>query len=524
MSAEYRALVAGIEQLVAAGRLEAAEPALQRLVQIEPREAHAWGLLGLLRLRRGEPAAAAAALGRAHELDRRNPQYLNLLGVAEAEQGGIDAGVARLGKALRLKPDYAEAHYNLGKLQVKRGDLDAALVAFRRAVAIEPRYPGARYYLGKVLTDLGRCAEAIEVLERAVTDEPANEWCPVQLARALAAVRGTDAALEALASAAARLPGSALVRRTHAHALLAAGRLAQGWDEYRHRAVIGESGRELLPERWPADLAGRSVSVVWEQGLGDILFFLRYAVVAKSRGASVGVQVPAKLVPLLRRVAPFDRVIDERTAPEPSALVAYAGDLPFVLGVDIYTAPFALSAEPSRVLAWRERLAAFGPGPYLGVAWRAGTDFSLGREFGRSLQALAKAVDLGAIGAAVRSWPGTIVSLQREPRAGECDALARAVGRPVLDAAGTSDDLEDALALLAGLDEYAGVSSTNVHLRAGLGLGGHVLVPYPPDWRWGGASDESPWFPGYRVHRQRPGEAWARVLEPLARLLAERAS
>jgi len=32
-------------------------------------------------------------------------------------------------------------------------------------------------------------------------------------------------------------------------------------------------------------------------------------------------------------------------------------------------------------------------------------------------------------------------------------------------------------------------------------------VPFPYEWRWG-AEGESPWFPGWSVHRQSPGRAW----------------
>ena len=35
------------------------------------------------------------------------------------------------------------------------------------------------------------------------------------------------------------------------------------------------------------------------------------------------------------------------------------------------------------------------------------------------------------------------------------------------------------------LDDYVGVSNFNTHLRAGLGLPMQVLVPFPPEWRWG---------------------------------------
>jgi hypothetical protein len=54
-----------------------------------------------------------------------------------------------------------------------------------------------------------------------------------------------------------------------------------------------------------------------------------------------------------------------------------------------------------------------------------------------------------------------------------------------------------------------------MHLAAAAGATADVLVPFPPEWRWGVAG-ESPWFPGFRVFRQRPDGDWSRALAELA--------
>ena len=72
------------------------------------------------------------------------------------------------------------------------------------------------------------------------------------------------------------------------------------------------------------------------------------------------------------------------------------------------------------------------------------------------------------------------------------------------------------LALLLLLDEYTGVSNTNMHLRAGLGLTARVLVPDPPEWRWMDRGTASPWFPRFRVYRQDRGAGWAGALSELS--------
>jgi hypothetical protein len=86
-----------------------------------------------------------------------------------------------------------------------------------------------------------------------------------------------------------------------------------------------------------------------------------------------------------------------------------------------------------------------------------------------------------------------------------------------------NENLEDMVALLAELDEYVGVSNTNMHLMAGLGKTARVLVANPPEWRWMGAGDASPWFPGFRLYRQNQDGAWDGALDRLVTdLRAER--
>jgi hypothetical protein len=171
----------------------------------------------------------------------------------------------------------------------------------------------------------------------------------------------------------------------------------------------------------------------------------------------------------------------------------------------------ALTAEPARRAAMRARLGALGEPPYVGVTWRAGLERK-----GRVV--LAKALDAQVLGRALAGVEATLVSLQRGPREGELAAFAAGAGRALHDAAFANDDLEDALALLDLLDEYAGVSNTNTHLRAGLGKSARVLVAWPPEWRWLERGASSPWFAAMPLYRQAAGGSWD---DALARLAAD---
>jgi hypothetical protein len=194
-----------------------------------------------------------------------------------------------------------------------------------------------------------------------------------------------------------------------------------------------------------------------------------------------------------------------------------AGDLPLVLQGDRQArlpSPLRLSVLDERTAAVRERIACFGPPPYIGLTWRAGTPLESQRIRGKLLY---KEVPLNLLARSLEGIPGTIIAIQRHPPDSELDALRRDLERDVHDLSVANEDLEDMLALLSLLDEYIGVSNTNMHLMAGIGRTARVLVPHPPEWRWMVREGESPWFPGFETYRQQLDGDWTPALGRLAR-------
>jgi hypothetical protein len=190
------------------------------------------------------------------------------------------------------------------------------------------------------------------------------------------------------------------------------------------------------------------------------------------------------------------------------AVPVLLGDLPQLDDAAPSARPPSLAIAPlgAALERVRERLAAAGPAPWTGVAWRGGVAPETG--------GLAKRVPVETLFAALRPVTGTLVSLQRSPVDGEIDRASTAAGCPVHDFGWVNEDLEDALAATALLDRHVAVSNTNIHLAAAAGASADVLVQFPPEWRWG-LEGASAWFPGFRVHRQAPNGDWSAALRGL---------
>jgi hypothetical protein len=139
----------------------------------------------------------------------------------------------------------------------------------------------------------------------------------------------------------------------------------------------------------------------------------------------------------------------------------------------------------------------------------------------RGIAIWVKRAPLEALAGTLRALRASVVILQRKPEAADAAAFERALGRPVLDASDVNEDLREALALLSLLDEYVGVSNTNMHLMAGLeGKRARVLVQSPGEWRWGMSGTGSAWFPGFQLYRQAADRSWDDALLALQADLA----
>lgn len=440
-------------------------------------------------------------------------EYLNALGVAYLQAGRLPEAEKALRRALNFRPIYPTALFNLGRALEKTATPADAQRAYERALALGGRFPELYAALAQLYRRQGRLDLAIALLAEGLQG-PHQAILTPNMSDCIADGEGVDRAIDWLQQAQLRHPEYPDIKFKLGFLLLAAGRWREGWKYYAWRDL--EDDHQLSQKSLPDRLDGQRVQLVGEQGLGDVLFFLRFLSELSDRGAAVDLSCERKLAALLKGDGRFAAVIaTDEPPPEYAYVYRFSvGDLPGLLGADACPPAFALTADPARRQRCIERLAPLGAPPYLGLTWKAGTD-TVRID---TLIPLAKEVPPGALGEALRGWPGTLVSLQRHPLEADLAAVRASAGAAVHDLGDVNEDLCEMLALLDVLDEYVTVSNTNVHLRAALGRSARVLVPYPPEWRWMRNEGRSEWFPDFPVYREPVTRGWA---GPLARLKAE---
>ncbi|HYH23391.1 MAG TPA: tetratricopeptide repeat protein, partial [Azospirillum sp.] len=530
------------------GDLAVAAPLYARVLNLRPGDPVALHLSGLLAHQTGDHEAAVARIGAALE---RLPAYtaarLSLGGALLALGRPGDAAV-HFGCAVALEPGKAAALTNLGNALEALHQLEGAERWQRRAVAADPALAEAHDNLGAVLLRLDRPAEAEQAHRAALTLAPGLATARLNLGVALRQLARPAEALARYREALALAPdvadalgnlvrllregnraGDAEVWGRRALALdpqhpsahfnlgllnLARGTLAAGWAGYDHRfrdlAFAGAVRRVSAPSWQGEDLTGKRILVWREQGIGDQILFASCLPDVVAGAGRVIVECDPRLVPLFARSFPTAEVRPATDGEAPAVDVhAPIGSLPRWLRPESGTFPARpayLSADPARHRVWRERLAALGPGPAVGICWRSGLMTAERRA------AYTRLNDWGPVFAV----PGVrFVNLQYDDCAAELAEAERRFGVtihrwPDLD---LKNDLEGVAALMANLDLVISPATSVGELAAALGT---------PTWRFG-VTDWTqlgtavrPWFPAMRIFPPRPGETLADVLARIA--------
>ena len=182
-------------------------------------------------------------------------------------------------------------------------------------------------------------------------------------------------------------------------------------------------------------------------------------------------------------------------------------DLPYLLDSNTALPSIDIPVSQKALDEMRARLAEAGPAPYIAITYRAAR---AGKD------TLVKNAPLKEISEALKDNKATLINVQRLPTQEEKALLTTSFGTSIADFSDVNDNLEEALALMSLLDDYIGVSNTNMHLRAAAGKSARVLVTYPGEYRWLVDGDRSPWFPNFDLYRQDSGGSWERAFRKLS--------
>lgn len=459
--------------LLELGRPEQALQSFETALKLKPGYASAHNNKGNALLALGRPGDAIACYDAAIAAYPNLAQAHHNRANALQALGQFDAAVAGYNDAIALKPDYAEAFCNKGNALQRLASFEDAVICYTSALVIDPNYAEAWSNRAVALSNLGRNAEAISDYRQLVK----------------------------------RCPGQAEAQYHLAVTLLRMGELKEGWPLFEARKQMVAVGEYRdTPKLWRGDdsIAGKTLLVDAEQGLGDTLQFCRYVRALEKTDARVIFSVQDGLTRLLSQSLPGVQVVSaKRRAPH---FDLHLPLLSLPLALQVYdTAALAdppyLSAESALVAAWRRRIK--GPGFKIGVAWQGNAKSAA--DPGRSFEAERFAQ--------ISSLPNVrLISLQK----GIVPPAQLGIESLPQDFDVGPDAFIDTAAVMQTLDLIITSDTAIAHLAGALGRPVWVVLKHWADWRWFTDRTDSPWYPSMTLFRQpKPGD-WTSVFAEIA--------
>jgi tetratricopeptide (TPR) repeat protein len=565
------ALLAKAVVLHQAGKLADAELLYDKVLKLDRANVDALNLKGVITNDGGNPSSALVLFDRAisglpsqpeFHFNRglalaaleRNPEALNSYdqairlkphwtdprlnaGILLHKMGRIADAITFFRALLQLSPNDMRALYNLGaclekslaaaKPSEREAISEESRAAFERALMLDPNNPDTHYALANLHTFRGEYRQAIDRLETALRFKPnwSDAWN--NLATQREAIGDRAGAIAAFDQALKLEPANTGPIVNRGMTYLAVARLAEGWDSFARRAEDARFPSAHRDWPWPLwqgeDLAGKSILVWADQGIGDEVLYGSMIPDIAARAATCVVECAPRLVPLYRRSFPALDVFANDPSGK-SALLQRSFDFQssvIDLGRHLRRSMTAFSnrrsflkADDDQIRMLRSRYLAAAPDNRLvGISWRS---IAPGMDHQKSLpltdfQPLLKVPGLTFINLQYGDVAADVANLDRQTG-------SRIVVDPSIDSLA---DLDSFAAQISALDAVVSVSNTAAHMAGALGVPTLVHVPDGRKrlWYWFTDGDYSPWYRSLRIYRRAAPSGIADIAETISAAL-----
>lgn len=463
------------------GRFSEAIQRYQQVLALQPDRISLYNNLGNALQSLGKFEEAVHAYGQILQRQSNDAPAHNNLGNALFHLGDVSKAIKHYKQALLFKPDYAQAYQNLGNALLKQDRIEEAIHAFQQAVRLNPEYFEAYNSWGCALKAQQRLPEAIAMFQKTLSINPdyPDAWY------------------------------------NWGDVLLLLGHYQEGWEKYEYRLKLADYP-PLRTEKtqWRGEpIAGKTLFIYHEQGLGDSIHFIRFIPLLKQWDCHVIFECPETLLRLFRTVPGIHCLVKRgETLPE-FDLFTPLMSLPHCLRTTLETIPQKtpyLTLEPNASAFIPERLKAPSSEFRLnvGIAWASHS--SAWTRFRRTcpLPLFSNLFDCPE----VAFWNLQFPLDRDEQKCLDEHSNVFLIGEAI-------NDLYDMATVMTHLDLVISVDTAIAHLAGALGIPVWILIPTIPDWRWMQHRTDSPWYPKARLFRQRHLGDWRRVIKDVKQAL-----
>jgi tetratricopeptide (TPR) repeat protein len=482
------------------------------------------------------------------ELDKKTPEdfrVLNQIGLLEAHLKNYETALSILLHSIKLRPDQsyivvkilhifvslsqpqkainfcqdimskgykrAEFYFEIARLYKRLNDPVNVHNSLKKATETNPNFYQAWNDLANLYRGMAKFKDALGAYNKAIKAKPNYAEGFNNRGHLLQDFKMHKEALADYNEALKIIPNYSIAYINKALVLLMMGEYIEGWNLYEwRRGAYKKNDRGIHKPLWLGDisLAGKTILIYGEQGIGDVIQFSRYIENFKSMSTRVIFEVPKSLIPLCVDLLPHDyQVISYGEVLPEFDFYCPIMSLPCAFKTDINNIPNKVPyffASQDKQAEWKKILGQ-KKNFRVGLAWSGlkGRYIDKNPCRNRSIPILFLKE--------LMTLPLDFHSLHIEFKSEDEKETAKNFGIQLHDHRIKS--FADTAALMCEMDLILTIDTSVAHLAGALGLNFWVMLPFSTDYRWTENLEKSPWYPTSKLYRaDKPGN-WAFVID-----------
>ena len=312
--------------------------------------------------------------------------------------------------------------------------------------------------------------------------------------------------------------------------LLLAERWHEGWQLMEERSQLErfKAFAQALGPSWQGahDPLGseQGLMVLSEQGLGDTLMFIRFAVLLQQMGIKVKLLCQPALVELLQTCSDLKHVEGYRQPNSSDQGWRWVPLMSLPRRIPWLTPPWpnplnCLQGKNKELIKRRElwqTLLSLKPGHRLiGLHWQGNPKHE------GSLYSRQRSIPLQAWNS-LRGRENNCVEFVALQKGAGLEQWSRSSPLPYVagqEKFNANFSMLDSAAVISMCHTVISADSCVVHLAGLLGVQTWVALRHTPDWRWGLQEAHTPWYPTLKLFRQPAPDDWGSVVQKMAQQL-----
>jgi len=415
----------------------------------------------------------------------------------------------------------AALYYNLGNSFLRQKKFNDAIKNYLKSIELDKKFIHSYYNLGNVYKEKNDLEKAIKYFQTTTELDNNNVPAKINLAVAHSASGNSKECIRNFEDLLSKNnyksnlnnKMEADIRYSLGIELLREGNYEEGLKNYEHRLeasdyplIINENKKKL---KSLDEIKNKKVLAVAEQGLGDVLQFVRYLKLLKKYASEIYLQCNKKLFRILSSIGCINKFYDLDDKIENYDFYIPLMSLPYLFKTNLKNIPnfYYIKPEENLVNEWKNKLKG-KKGFKIGLFWQGNIESSGAIERAIKLKDLEVLLDFKNV---------DFVSLQKGN--GHEQIKESRFSEYMIDNNDNIDTGEDAFidtaAIIKNLDLIISSDTSIVHLSGAIGKKVWMLEPKIPNWPWTNYGRTSPWYKSLEIFRQKKKNNWEQPIKDL---------